>query len=116
MIENFKYNDIVLYAKGWLEHKGNDTCEDLAYLLGQMYGWSSTPDDEISMMMLRVFDCLIEEMQGKHWSGQWATRSFPFRARDKAWDVYLRLHERTCYHSPCPRRAARYAKGRDKTQ
>lgn len=78
MIENFKYNDIVLYAKGWLEHKGNTTCEDLAYLLGQMYGWSSTSDDELSLMMLCVFDCLIEEMQGKHWSGRWAADHFHF--------------------------------------
>lgn len=79
MIENFLYNDVVLYAKGWLEHKGNTTEENLAYIFEQIYGWSSTNTDELSMFMLKVLDSLVEKIgDTKHWSGAWISDHFHF--------------------------------------
>lgn len=59
MITNFKYNDIVLYAKGWYERSEN-ICEDLDYLFSKIYGWTSPKEDEVSYRMLIVLDRLYE--------------------------------------------------------
>ncbi len=62
MIENFEFNDIVLYSKGWLEHKGNTMIEDLSYLFGLKYGYRPKTEEEIAMLMLRVFDSVKEKL------------------------------------------------------
>lgn len=59
MIENFKYNDIVLYAKGWYERSEN-ICEDLDYLFSKIYGWTEPKEREVSHRMLVVLDKLCE--------------------------------------------------------
>lgn len=59
-IENFKYNDIVLYAKHW--YKQIDLCEDLGYLFSKIYAYTPKKECEISLYMLRVLDNLYEEL------------------------------------------------------
>ena len=61
MIENFTYNDIILYAKGW--YKREDIVKDLAYIFGQIYGWVSESEHEIAYKMLRVIDRIDEELK-----------------------------------------------------
>ena len=63
MIENFIYNDIVLYAKGWYE-KSEDICKDLGYLFSKIYAWTPEKPEEVSGFMLRVIDKLYDE-QGR---------------------------------------------------
>ena len=62
MIENFTYNDIVLYSKGWYERSEN-ICDDLGYLISQVYAYYPTREDEVSMYMLIVLDRLYDELQ-----------------------------------------------------
>ena len=59
MIENFLYNDIVLYSKGWYE-KSDDICKDLGYLFSKIYGWTPTSEQDVADFMLRVIDKLYE--------------------------------------------------------
>lgn len=62
MIRNFTYNDIVLYAKGWYERSDN-ICDDLGYLLDEIYGWCPIEEDEVARYMLHVLDSLYDELQ-----------------------------------------------------
>ena len=62
MIENFTYNDIVLYSKGWYQRSEN-ICDDLGYLISQVYAYYPTKEDEVSMYMLIVLDRLYEELE-----------------------------------------------------
>jgi len=64
MIENWTYNDIVLYSKGWYKSHG-DMVEDLAYLFSKIYGWEPTSEEEVARMMLRVIDRLYEAKEVK---------------------------------------------------
>lgn len=59
MITNFKYNDIVLYAKGWYERSEN-ICEDLDYLFSKIYGWTHPTWCEVADRMMRVLDELYD--------------------------------------------------------
>ena len=59
-LTNFRFNDIVLYAKCWYQRK--DIVEDLGYLFSQIYGWTPTKEQEIADMMVRVLDKLYIEM------------------------------------------------------
>ena len=61
MIENFRYNDIILYAKGW--YKRTDIVKDLAYLFRQVYGWADENEHDIAYKMLRVIDRINEELK-----------------------------------------------------
>jgi len=66
MITNYKYNDIILYAKGW--YAKNDVIDDLAYLFAQIYGWNPVwiakskngAESDIARFMLMVLDDLKE--------------------------------------------------------
>lgn len=60
MIKNFRYNDIVLYSKGWYK-RSDDICEDLGYLFRKIYGWTPTRPDEVADFMLTAVDRLYEE-------------------------------------------------------
>ena len=55
MVKDFKYNDIVLYCKGWYQKDGN-MLEDLGYLFSKIYAWTPKSEKEIAPMMLRVLD------------------------------------------------------------
>lgn len=66
-IENFTYNDIVLYAKGWYEK--TDLYEDLGYLLSKIYGWTPKRDDELAHFMLDVLERIYEAQDKKFSSG-----------------------------------------------
>lgn len=65
MITNYKYNDIILYAKGWYERK--DIIEDLSYLFSQIYGWNPTEHNNeqttkcVANYMLLILDDLKEK-------------------------------------------------------
>lgn len=61
MIENFIYNDIVLYCKGWYTSKDNDIIKDLGYLFSKIYAWTPKTEEEVARMMMRVLDKLYEE-------------------------------------------------------
>ena len=61
MIENFRYNDIILYTKGWFYRNGN-MIEDLGYLFSNIYGWTPKTEKEIAPMMLKVLDVLNTEL------------------------------------------------------
>lgn len=60
MIENFVFNDIVLYAKGWYKKSG-DIVKDLGYLFSKIYAWEPTTEAEISAFMLMVLDKVYDE-------------------------------------------------------
>jgi len=56
-IENFIYNDIILYCKGWYQTPEGDTMlDDLGYLFSKIYAWTPKTEKEIAPMMLRVLD------------------------------------------------------------
>ena len=57
MIENFLYNDIILYCKGWYQTPEGDTMlDDLSYLFSKIYAWTPKKEKDIALMMLRVLD------------------------------------------------------------
>ena len=60
MITNFRYNDIVLYSKGWYEKSGN-IAEDLDIIFQKIYGYSDSDEKAIAHKMLMVLDRLYEE-------------------------------------------------------
>lgn len=76
MIENWTYNDIVLYSKGWYKSHGN-MVEDLAYLFSKIYGWTPTTEEEVARMMLRVIDKLYEAKEVKFSAGSYM-KSFEY--------------------------------------
>ena len=65
MITNYKYKDIILYAKGWYERK--DIVEDLSYLFSQIYGWNPSECDGeytttcVANYMLLILDDLKDK-------------------------------------------------------
>ena len=61
MIENFIYNDIILYTKGW--YKRTDIVKDLAYLFRQVYGWADENERDIAYKMLGVIDKINEGLK-----------------------------------------------------
>ena len=60
MIENFVYNDIVLYAKGWYVKDG-DIVKDLSYLFSKIYAYTPKTENEVAHYMLRVLDKLYTQ-------------------------------------------------------
>ena len=70
MIENFVYNDIVLYSKGWYQTPDGDTMlDDLGYLFSQIYAWTPKTEDDVARMMMRVLDRLYTE-QNKNFNDE----------------------------------------------
>lgn len=66
MIENFRYNDIVLYCKGWYQTpEGDNMLDDLGYLFGEIYGWVPKTEEEIAHFMTIVLDELWSEQSIK---------------------------------------------------
>lgn len=63
MIENFIFNDIVLYCKGWYQTpKGDTMLDDLGYLFSKIYGWTPKTEQEIANFMLRVLDEVVVKL------------------------------------------------------
>lgn len=62
-VENFTYNEVVLYCKGWYQKDG-DTLEDLGYLFSQIYAWTPKKENEIAHMMLVALDKLYDVLDG----------------------------------------------------
>ncbi len=61
-IENFIFNDIVLYSKGWYQSPKGDMIDDLSYLISKIYGVYSLNEKEVSRYMLIALDELCENM------------------------------------------------------
>lgn len=59
-VENFRYNNLVLYCKGWYKRDEN-ILTDLGYIFSQIYGWTPTDEKDIAYMMLRALDCYYDE-------------------------------------------------------
>jgi hypothetical protein len=64
MVKDFRFNDIVLYSKGWLRSKNekDNMIDELGYLFSEIYGFEVSGEKEIARLMLRVIDVLYEEM------------------------------------------------------
>lgn len=66
-ITDFRFNDIVLYCKGWYEPSDN-LLDDLGYLFSKVYGWNPTEvykrketiENEIAKLMLKAVDKFYE--------------------------------------------------------
>lgn len=72
MIENFIYNDIVLYCKGWYQTpKGDTILDDLGYLFSKIYAWTPKTEEEIAHFMMRVLDKLYDEKGIRFDSESW---------------------------------------------
>ena len=75
-IENFIFNDIVLYCKGWYQSPDGDTIiDDLGYLFGEIYAWTPKTEEEVAHFMMRVLDKLFEE-QGQIFRSESYMNSF----------------------------------------
>lgn len=55
MITDTKYNDIILYCKGWYYKNGN-LLEDLGYLFSNIYYTKAKNEKTIALMMLNALD------------------------------------------------------------
>lgn len=60
-IENYKFNDIVLYAKGWYKRSEN-ICNDLGYFFSKIYWVSNINESIISHYMLRLLDDVYNKL------------------------------------------------------
>ena len=74
-IENFTFNDIVLYSKGWYQSSEGDMIDDLSYIFKNIYNVCSPNEKEVSHFMLRALDNLCEEknIQFGHNQYRWYT-------------------------------------------
>lgn len=61
MIENFRFNDLVLYCKHWYKHSDN-ILDDLGYIFSQIYAWTPKTEEEVAHFMLRAVDVLYDEL------------------------------------------------------
>lgn len=75
-IENFLYNDIVLYSKGWYERTDGEDgiIKDLSYLFSKINTWAPKNEKEVAHFMMRAIDKLYEKMEIKfdaEYCGRW---------------------------------------------
>lgn len=61
-IENFLYNDIVLYSKGWFSSKEDIVWKDLAYFFSKIY-FPPKSESEVALLMLLVLEKLHKELE-----------------------------------------------------
>jgi hypothetical protein len=61
MIENFVFNDVVLYSKGW--YRKTDLVSDLGYIFSKIYGWTPKTEEEVARFMLIAIDHLYTELE-----------------------------------------------------
>ena len=60
-LEDWRFNDLVLYAKGWYEHK--DLVEDMKHIFKTVYGYIPSTKHELAIMMFRVIDILRDHLE-----------------------------------------------------
>jgi hypothetical protein len=61
-IENFIYNNIVLYSKGWFQSKEDIVWKDLAYFFSEIYAFPPKNESEVALLMLLVLEKLHKEL------------------------------------------------------
>jgi hypothetical protein len=61
-IENFLYNDIVLYSKGWFSSKEDIVWKDLAYFFSKIY-FPPKSESEVALLMLLVLEKLHQKLE-----------------------------------------------------
>lgn len=61
-IENFLYNDIVLYSKGWFQSKEDIVWKDLAYFFSEIYAFPPKNESDVALLMLLVLEKLHKEL------------------------------------------------------
>lgn len=62
-IENFLYNDIVLYSKGWFCSKEGIVWKDLAYFFSKIYAFPPKNESEVALLMLLILGKLHQEFE-----------------------------------------------------
>ena len=62
-IENFLYNDIVLYSKGWFCSKEGIVWKDLAYFFHKIYAFPPKNESEVALLMLLVLEKLHHKLE-----------------------------------------------------
>ena len=62
-IENFLYNDIVLYSKGWFCSKEDIIWKDLAYFFSKIYAFPPKTESEVALLMLLVLGKIHQELE-----------------------------------------------------
>ena len=62
-IENFLYNDIVLYSKGWFCSKEGIVWKDLAYFFSKIYAFPPKTESEVALLMLLILGKLHQEFE-----------------------------------------------------
>ena len=62
-IENFLYNDIVLYSKGWFCSKEGIIWKDLAYFFSEIFAFPPKTEDEVALLMLIVLEKIHQEFE-----------------------------------------------------
>ena len=62
-IENFLYNDIVLYSKGWFVSKEDIVWKDLAYFFYKIYGFPPKTESEVALLMVIVLEKVHKEFE-----------------------------------------------------
>lgn len=76
-VENFTFNDVVLYAKGWYYKEGNTIVQDLYHILGEIYLMPVENEKEVARIMLIALDEFLElrgvsfdsNANGKYYNG-----------------------------------------------
>lgn len=62
-IENFLFNDIVLYSKGWFVSKEDIVWKDLAYFFSKIYAFPPKTESEVALLMLIVLEKVHKEFE-----------------------------------------------------
>jgi hypothetical protein len=62
-IENFLYNDIVLYSKGWFQSKEDIVWKDLAYFFSKIYAFPPKNESEVALLMLLVLEKIHQKLE-----------------------------------------------------
>ena len=60
-VGDWRFNDLVLYAKGWYERK--DLVADMNHIFETVYGYVPGTKHELTVMMLRVLDILHDHLE-----------------------------------------------------
>lgn len=62
-IENFLYNDIVLYSKGWFCSKEGIVWKDLVYFFSEIFAFPPKTESEVALLMLIVLEKIHQEFE-----------------------------------------------------
>lgn len=62
-IENFLYNDIVLYSKRWFVSKEDIVWKDLAYFFSEIFIFPPKTESDVALLMLIVLEKVHQEFE-----------------------------------------------------